>query len=70
MACSVWNNEAGLILYGRQYPESDALPFDRKILWSWIGIWVSVVVPGLVWTKNQEDWQIIMMINRADEFSS
>ena len=48
MAYSFWKIGAGMILYARQYPESNAISLDRKILWSWIGIWGAVVVSGLV----------------------
>ena len=51
MAGSFWNIDAGIILYDRQKPESDALSLDRKIFWSWIGIWGAVVVSGMVWTE-------------------
>ena len=49
MACPFWKINAGLILYDRQYPESDVLSLDRKIFWSCIGIWGAVVVSDLVW---------------------
>ena len=51
MDCSFWNIDDGIILYDRQYPESDTLSLDRKIFWSWIGIWGAVVVSGMVWTE-------------------
>ena len=36
---SFWKIDAGLILYGRQYSESDALSLGRKIFCSWVGVW-------------------------------
>ena len=51
MDFSFWNIDNGMILYARQHPESYALSLVRKILWSCIGIWVAVVMSGLVWTQ-------------------
>ena len=70
MACSLWHIGAGMILYNRQYTESDKLSLEGKIFWSWIGIWGAVVVSVMIWKKYQEEWKMLVMINRADEFSS
>ena len=70
MAYSFCQIYARLILYDRQYLESDALSLERKIFWSWIGLGGVVVVSGLVWTKNYKKSEKKVMINRADKFSS
>ena len=47
----LWNIGDDMILYDRQYPESDALSLVRKIFWYWIGILGGVLLLGLVWTE-------------------
>ena len=48
MDCSFWPIYYGLILYVSQYPEYDALPLGKKVLWYWIGIRGAVVVSVMV----------------------
>ena len=48
---SFWYINYVLVLYNRQHLEYDVLSFGRKILWSWIGIWGSVVISSLFWKK-------------------
>ena len=39
LGCSLWQIDAGLVLYGSLYPTSTALTVGRGAYWAWIGIW-------------------------------